>query len=101
MSFTVEELKSWAIDDEEYYSYADLWHEVYYGTEVDSPFGKVTRVAHWGGEGDGAEMFLVFSVGGRLFQITGYYSSYDSSSWDGPLVEVEPYEKTVVRYRKV
>lgn len=55
--------------------------------------------ANWGGQGDGAAMGAVIKIGDRYFKRTGYYSSWDSSEYDSTVEEVEPYEKTVIRYR--
>jgi hypothetical protein len=77
--------------------------ELYYGSEkrpVKTQFGEVKKVDAWGGEGDGATIFLVVECDGRLFEKTGYYSSWDSSQMDGDLVEVEAYKKEVTRYRR-
>lgn len=77
--------------------------------ELDLDFLKSLKIeleAEWGGEGDGAAMSKVFKVTDKdknviLLQANGYYSSWDSSSWEDELVEVVPYQKTVIRYKKV
>ncbi|WP_431941645.1 hypothetical protein [Nocardia grenadensis] len=56
--------------------------------------------------GDGQDTDMIFRVtdsdgNDRLFQKVGYYSSYGGFEWDGRFFEVEPYEETVTRYRKV
>lgn len=70
--------------------------------QVDG-IGLVEREADWGGEGDGAETGRVVRVtdedgDARYFEQTGRYSSWDSTYY-GDWYEVEPFEKTVVRYR--
>jgi hypothetical protein len=66
--------------------------------------GRVEMVIRWGGQGDGAATGDVVKVtndeGERFFERTGTYSSWDSTYY-GDWHEVEPYEKTVVRYRLV
>lgn len=78
------------------------WMDIYYGeyNELTTPWGKLEKVKSWGGEGDGATIFLVVKLDDRLFQKTGYYSSWDSSSMDSPLVEVEEYVEPTTYYRK-
>lgn len=53
--------------------------------------------------GDGHEMGILFQhkESGRFFMKTGMYSSWDSSTWDGPLLEVVPAEVKVIRFRPV
>lgn len=67
--------------------------------------GLVEGIVSWGGEGDGAATGDVIKVTGEdgsenYFERTGRYSSWDSTYY-GDWYEVEPYEKTVTRYRKV
>jgi hypothetical protein len=39
---------------------------------------------------------------GKYYKSVGYYSSWDGTNWsEGSFEEVEPYEKTVTRYRTV
>jgi hypothetical protein len=122
MSFTAKELDSFVdnLNDEEVYDeskgeyvpnpnfnsewedYDNPWMDIYYGehNSVETPWGTLEKVKSWGGEGDGAEIYLVVKVGDRLFRKAGYYSSWDSSSMDSPLVEVEEYVEPTTYYRK-
>lgn len=84
----------------------DGWYYIQY-EEVDlvhPDFGTIEAVSRWGGEGDGAVMGTVIKVTGndgseRFFERTGRYSSWGADEGWSSLTEVEPYEKTVVRYR--
>lgn len=111
MSFTAEELDTFvnSLDwDEtienhrESISGESHWMDLWYGEvkSLDTPYGTIEKEKAWGGEGDGASIFLVVRVGDRLFQKSGYYSSWDSSRLDGPLIEVEAYTEPVIRYRR-
>lgn len=113
MSFTaadldeaVDNLEPFSEDDEygyEEYAGGGAWMELYYEGDrpLKTPFGEVKKVDSWGGEGDGAATYLVVECDGRLFQKTGYYSSWGESSMDGRLSEVEAFTKPVTRYRAV
>lgn len=64
--------------------------------------GIAEMVEQEGGEGEGDHAHIIFKIGDRHFMKTGYYSSMDGFYWDdGSLFEVEPYEATVIKYRKV
>lgn len=78
------------------------WMDLYYGeqTAAETPWGTLEKVKSWGGEGDGATIYLVVKLGDRLFQKEGYYSSWDASSMDSPLTEVEAYVEPTTYYRK-
>jgi hypothetical protein len=53
-----------------------------------------------GGEGEGDERWVVFSVGDNLYRVSGYYSSWDGTTWEDTTPrEVEAYEVSVTRYR--
>ena len=53
----------------------------------------------FGTEGGGDSAWVVFSINNELFQINGYYSSYDGTTWDGPYVEaVKSKEITKIIY---
>jgi len=78
----------------------EFWYEVEYSSPLsvgDHEFIYVT--GEGGGEGGGEHVEIVFGVEDQLFRKTGFYSSYDGTSWDGSLEEVEPYEKMVTFYR--
>lgn len=53
----------------------------------------------FGEEGGGENIWFVFSINDELFQINGYYASYDGSNWDDSNVEaVKPKEITQIIY---
>jgi len=97
MSLTVKDIKDKF--DESYDSdhgfgisgFADeLWN--YQNKELDyniNGLPTIKFVDAGGGEGDGAEMWVVFSVAGQLFRMTGCYSSWGGDEWDGDLSEVK------------
>ena len=87
-------------DDDESVDYYVTSEEIDF--EVEG-MGYVELAICWGGEGDGAETGNVVKVTAadgteRFFEQRGRYSSWDSTYYD-EWNEVEPYEKTVVRYR--
>lgn len=61
----------------------------------------------WGGEGDGAEMSVVYKITrlsdnqAGFIQFDGVYSSWDSSEWDDDYTVVEPREVMKTRYFEV
>lgn len=71
---------------------------------VDPPDGVYFRgseievAARGGTYHDGGSIYVILKVDDRLFRKTGHYSSWDSSTWDGPLVEVKEIQKTVDDY---
>ena len=83
---------------------------------VDEPVGEdfynepdtIPGIGHFeqvtgGNLGDGQPMWSVIrhKESGRTFIKWGYYSSWDASDFDGELVEVEPVQVTVTRYKNV
>ena len=73
-----------------------------YSAEIPT-LGVVERVdANEGGGGGGDNIWLVFKVTSafstRYFKKTGYYASYEGSSWDGPFTEVHPVDRVVRFY---
>jgi hypothetical protein len=58
----------------------------------------VTKVADYGGEGQGDEIWVVVQVGDQLFRKDGYYASHYGSDWDGDFDEVFAHEKTITVY---
>lgn len=61
--------------------------------------GPVTLVDSDGGfSGGGEHVSRIFRIAGRHFRKTGYYASYDGTTWDGPFTEVKPVDKTVTFY---
>lgn len=85
---------------EEGYDGSGFWLDAYYEETIDEEFDvpglpKITFVDSGGGEGDGAEIYVVVQIGDQYFQKTGYYSSWGESEMDGATEEVQP--KKVVR----
>lgn len=81
----------------------ESYDDIKYGSEGEIPgLGYVKLVDEYGGEGQGDEYWVVFSVsdGGvtRLFRMDGYYASYYGSEFDGDLKEVQARQKTVTVY---
>lgn len=70
--------------------------------EIQLPSGIATFFKRHGGEGMGEEYWVIFKVGEELFEVDGYYSSWDGVSWDGAeLYKVAPVEVTIIEYQKV
>jgi hypothetical protein len=62
--------------------------------------GPAYKVAEYGGEGQGDDLWVVFQVGDQFFKVEGYYSSWDGGRYDDPTpYEVEPVQVTVTEYR--
>jgi hypothetical protein len=63
--------------------------------------GPVYIVEDFGGEGQGDDRYVVFSIADTFFKVEGYYSSWDGQTWDNPApFEVEPEEITVIQYNR-
>ena len=79
------------------------WEYRYPDHKIEVPgLGPVAFVdGYTGAEGGGEDVWMVFKVGDQYFRTTGYYLSYDGTTWDGATEEVEPFEKTVIDYRRV
>ena len=105
MSFTAEELHKEINEayenkpEREDEFFIDAYYEVV--TELDTRLGKVVLEEANGGQGDGAPIEVVISIGDRFFQMDGYYSSWDSSRMDGELYEVEQKEVVRKEYRRI
>lgn len=71
-----------------------------YGDLYIDGFGTFENVKYWD-EGDGRECGVVLKhlESGRYFAKLGTYSSWDSSYWDGDLVELEPVQVTVTKFK--
>lgn len=70
--------------------------------EAELPSGTATEFKKFGGEGKGEEYWAIIQVGDELFEVSGYYSSWDGVSWDdAEICKVEPVEVTVIEYQKV
>lgn len=81
----------------------ESYNDIKYGSEGKIPgLGYVKLVDEYGGEGQGEEYWVVFSVSDgevtRLFRMDGYYASYCGSEFDGELKEVQARQKTVTVY---
>lgn len=64
--------------------------------------GEARIVQDFGGEGQGDQRYVVFSVGDKFYRVDGYYASWDGSNWDDPTpYEVTPKEVTVIEYEAV
>lgn len=63
------------------------------------PSGNVYLIEDFGGEGQGEQRWVVFSVGDQFFEVSGYYASWDGTTWEDPsLTEVEPKEVVKIEY---
>lgn len=63
--------------------------------------GPAYLVEDFGGEGQGVERWVVFSVGGQFFEADGYYASWDGTTWEDPTpYEVEAVQVMVTQYQK-
>ena len=69
---------------------------------------KVNEEEHFGGEGQGDEMWKVFSITDTKtdkvvtnVRVTGYYDSWNGTEWDGQLDIVESYEVKVTQWRSI
>lgn len=69
---------------------------------VHLPSGIATLVEEFGGEGQGTERWVVFSVNGdTLFKVDGEYTSWDGTDWAyADLEEVEAVQVMVTQYKK-
>jgi hypothetical protein len=88
------------------YEGSEFWHEADGSTQITlDDTHKATYVdGETGGEGSGEYIWQVWSVtdaegNEQFFRKTGYYMSYEGSTWDGDLTEVVPFEKTVTDWK--
>jgi len=89
------------------YPYDEIWDEGFFPRTFrqigNDEKVTVNVVEYFGGEegGDHA-MYIIFSVGygneQRYFKKTGEYNSWDDSSWDGNIYEVEAQEVTLKQW---
>lgn len=88
-------------DDVRTYDNYDFWDSHGGQSPIEIPgLGTATHIdGEHGGEGSAEYIWQVWKIGEQYFQKTGYYMSYDGSTWDGDLTEVEPFEKTVTDWR--
>lgn len=107
MSFTVKELESALTQWEEQIGenrnlFMDMWYEENMeGLPNLEGIGQLEFVDSGGGEGDGAEIWVVIKIGNRYFRKTGYYSSWGSDEMDGDLEEVKPKQVEVTQYEAI
>lgn len=107
MSFTAKELEAkiygsdW--EDPKGYGYTDAIDFIYSegeSVEIDG-LPTLKHISSGGAEGDGAQKWVVFSVGDQLFRKTGYYSSWGEDEWDGDLEEVKAVQVTRTEYEAI
>jgi hypothetical protein len=60
----------------------------------------MTLVERFGGEGKGDDLWSVFQIGDQFFKKSGYYSSWNGSSWEYDFVEVTPVPVTKTEYKR-
>ena len=105
MAYTVEDLEN-AVES----SLNDDWfciEELVGNNTVDlDGFGEVRLIEQFGGEDQGTDYYIIFSVTDsdgkkRIFKRCGYHQSHDGSYLDGPTLEVEPVQKTITVYDEV
>jgi hypothetical protein len=102
-----DHLKKSKIDREVWYEFYDLLASKEsaekYGTKTATlASGPAYVIQDEGGaEGDGEHRHVVFSVADQFFMVTGYYASWDGTTWDDPIpFEVFPQEVTVIEYTR-
>ncbi len=63
----------------------------------------VGDIAKVDGERINSENNIIFSLDGKLYEMTGYYSSYEGTTWEGldEVYEVKAVETTITVYNKV
>lgn len=97
---TVAELEA-AVEGYDGGYYDGPWQDLYPNSSVEVGLYTLEYVEKEGGyEGGGEELWVVFKVGDQYFRKSGYYASYDGSTWDGALEEVEPYVEPKTLYRR-
>lgn len=89
---------------------SDVWDEFYESVAWSSAkpilaSGKVNLEEDFGGEGQGDQRYVVWSIGEgdakQYFKVSGYYASWDGTTWDDLTpYEVEPFERTVIEFRR-
>lgn len=84
-------------------SQPESYYEIKYGSEGKIPgLGDVKLVDKYGGEGQGDDYWVVFSVSDgdvtRLFRKSGWYASYAGGEFDSDLEEVRAQQKVVTVY---
>lgn len=70
-------------------------------TGIPLPSGPAKLLEQHGGEDEGSDYWVVFSVNDDIFKVEGYYSSWEGVNWDSvKLIEVEPVQVLVTKYKK-
>ncbi len=71
-----------------------------YSKTKDSSLGQLAYV---GGGRVNSDNSIVFSLNGKLYNLNGYYSSYEGTEWEGldSVFEVKAESKTITVYNKV
>lgn len=83
-----------------YNFYESLWAGE--ASQLETLYGTVRSVETSTDYKDGLEeRTMIVQVGDRFFKKVGYYNSWESSDWDGSLIEVKPVTKTVIVYEAV
>jgi hypothetical protein len=98
--YTVEEIEraiEYDFDDGDEEFYQEMGSLGHFLQKIEETAVEVERDG--GGEGDGDYMDVVFQIGNQYFRKTGTHNSWDANDWDGQLVEVEPYQELVTKYR--
>ncbi len=103
MKYTAEDIEQKIIEsDRSEHEYNDVLDELYWeNKEVKVNDVTLSYVASGGGEGDGAQKWVVFKVGEQLFRMIGYYSSWGDDEWDGNLEEVKAIQVEVTEYEVI
>jgi hypothetical protein len=77
----------------------DFYYDLENGEVIELPSGKAKMVAQTEESYVVQDYWIVFSIGSQLFRFSGYYSSWDGTSWDGAnLEEVVSKEVTVTQF---
>lgn len=87
----------------------NLWTTIAWiaGEKKFDGLGTVKLLEHKGGEGQGEEYYIVFSVTDEegetvIFKKNGYYSSYDGVEWyEDQARLVKPVAITIIEYQDV
>lgn len=101
--FTAADLER-AVSECDDSGYSNPWDALAYGEKLDlvAPgIGAIDDYARGGESHDGCTIYVVVKADGRLFRKTGTYSSWDSTFWDGPVQEVEEFERVVTDFRPI
>jgi hypothetical protein len=99
--------RNWQTNQEEDVSYETNEYRDKGWVGVDLPgFGRASLVSQHGGEGQGDDYHIVFTVTDdagnvRTFKRNGYHASHDGSYLDGPTEEVKPVEKVVTVWESI